>query len=241
MTTLVLSDVHANAVALSRVLAAETDVDRVLFLGDAVDCGPQPNAALTALRSVSTCHVIGNHDRLLLNTDSDSRAESPAERWIQWSRSALSPTNLAYLEAAPQTTVVDIGGSSLRLHHGDFEPPDGFEGTWQTRTTPESSPVLFKTVAQRYDEEYILHGHSHLPFVAEVGGTTFVNPGSVGLQRSDWRQDLARYAIFDGGEFNLEAVQYDVSMVVDAYDDISLPGVVREFWKAEYRLHGDAD
>lgn len=52
--------------------------------------------------------------------------------------------------------------------------------------TPVEDTTVFEAVADRYPEDVILHGHSHYPFEAAVAGTTFVNPGSVGLQRDGW-------------------------------------------------------
>lgn len=231
MTTLVFSDVHANAPALSRVLDAEPAADRVLFLGDAVDLGPHPDECVSRLRDVSAIPVIGNHDRIVLEVDD---ATSPGDRWLQWCRSTLSTPNRTYLESAPRTRVVALGGEPARLHHGDYESPDGFDGEWDSRATPNDAPEQFERLADRYDESVVLLGHSHLPFHATVAGTTFVNPGSVGHQRPGWRHDLARYAVYDDSGFRLEAIEYDVESVVNAYDDLPLPEHVRDFWKDEY-------
>ena len=42
MKLLIVSDIHANWVALQAILAAEPDCENVLCLGDLVDYGPQP-------------------------------------------------------------------------------------------------------------------------------------------------------------------------------------------------------
>lgn len=60
----------------------------------------------------------------------------------------------------------------------------------------------------------MLHGHSHYPFAATVAGTTFVNSGSVGLQRPGWPANRARYAVLEDGTFDLRSVEYDARPVV---------------------------
>lgn len=231
--TLILSDVHANAAALEGVLAAEPDVDNVVFLGDAVDVGPQPVEAITLLRSIVDHYVIGNHDRVVIDADPDGESDDEHRRWQEWTRSTIGD-DVTFLQRAPKTIVASLGGQQFRLHHGDFDPPDGARD-WTTRTTPDEAPDVFETIAQRYTEDVVLLGHSHRPFVAEVEGTTFVNPGSVGLQRSDMRPDVARYAYFDGETFDLRSTEYDVSAVVDAYDDLPLPSAFLDHWRNRYR------
>lgn len=234
MDAIILSDVHANVAALEGVLAVEPDADCVVFLGDAVDIGPQPAETVALLRSVADHRVIGNHDRLVLDADPGGRSEDAYERWRQWTHSVMSSEDVRILSETPRTVSVTLGENRVRLHHGDFDPPSGVD-EWTTRTTPEADPDTFRTVAERYDERIVLSGHSHRPYVAEVDGTTFVNPGSVGLQRDDMRPDVARYAHFDGERFDLRATGYDVSAVTAAYDDLPLPEAFREEWRGRYR------
>lgn len=224
---LVLSDVHANAAALDAVLAAERDPDAVVFLGDAVDNGPHPDAVCQRLREreYKLIGVRGNHDRAVLDADPSDRHDDPHARWRAWTNDRLSAESRAFLSALDRTTTIDLDDRprTLRLHHGDFPLPADHVGQWSTRVTPEDDRTLFETVATRYDEDVLLHGHSHYPFVADVGGTTFVNPGSVGLQRPGWRVDRARYAILEDGAVDLRSISYDIEAVVSDLRDLESP------------------
>lgn len=213
--TLIISDVHANAPALDAVLAAEPDRDSVVFLGDAVDNGPHPNAVCNRLHGLDiTAGVVGNHDRTVLDASIPSEsADDPFAEWQEWTHDQLSEKNQVFLESLDRTATVVAENRSLRLHHGDFPPPEGHNSEWSTRVTPEENASLFEEIADRYDEDVVLHGHSHFPFEATVAGTTFVNPGSVGLQRDNWPADHARYATLEDGMFDLRAVPYDTSAV----------------------------
>ena len=228
--TLIISDVHANATALEAVLAAEPDRDAVVFLGDAVDNGPHPNAVCDVLRDLDlAASVLGNHDRTVLAAEPpDATSDDPFAAWQAWSHRQLAPDNRAFLEALPRTATVALGGRRLRLHHGDFPSPESHEGAWPTRVTPEDDALLFERVAARYDEDVILHGHSHFPFVNTVAGTTFVNPGSVGLQREGRPADRARYAVLADGTFDLRSVRYDAGAV--AADSRALDSPFSDIW-----------
>ncbi len=216
---LVLGDVHANAPALDAILSVESAHDAVLFLGDAVDCGPHPDDACERLRGLDLlAGVRGNHDRSVLAAgdapaETDTPSDDPYARWKRWSYDRLTDADREFLESLDTTATVAPEGRTLRLHHGDFSPPESYDGEWRTRVTPEDDPAYFEALADRYDEDAVLLGHSHYPFVATVAGTTFVNPGSVGLQRPGWPVDRARYAVLGDGEFDLRSVEYDPGTV----------------------------
>ena len=213
---LIVADIHANAPALDAVLDAEPEHDAVIFLGDAVDNGPHPDAVCERLRELDTlAGVRGNHDRAVLAAGAGG-SHDPNVAWQRWSYDRLSEPSRAYLRSLDRTATVAPADVPLRLHHGDFPPPNGHDARWRTRVTPEDDPEFFESVAARYDEDVVLHGHSHFPFAATVAGTRFVNPGSVGLQREGWPADRARYAVLESetGTFDLRSVTYDVSRVV---------------------------
>lgn len=222
---LIISDVHANVPALKAVLEAESDCDSVIFLGDAVDCGPHPEAVCRRLRDLDlAAGVRGNHDQAVLDVaDGGPLADDPYGEWKRWTHARLSAESHDFLRSLDRTTAVTASDRSLRLHHGDFPRPEGYDGEWSTRITPADDTSLFETVSARYDEDVIIHGHSHYPYEATVAGTTFINPGSVGLQRPGWPVDWARYAVFESGSFDLRAVSYDVTEVITDLQTLESP------------------
>ena len=62
MRIAVLSDIHANIVALDAVLADAGAVDAVWHLGDVVGYGPEPDAVVRRLAEIGATGVRGNHD-----------------------------------------------------------------------------------------------------------------------------------------------------------------------------------
>ena len=237
--TLVVADIHANAPALEAVLAAEPERDSVVFLGDAVDVGPHPNAVCERLLELDLlAGVRGNHDRTVLDAadpndssesnDPNAPSDDPHAQWQEWTNARLAPESRTFLESLDRTTTVSPGVRTLRLHHGDFPRPVGHDGRWPTRATPEEETALFETVAARYDEDVIVHGHSHYPFEATVAGTTFVNPGSVGLQRDGWPLNRARYAVWEDGAIDLRSVPYETRTVTT--DSKTLDSPYRDHW-----------
>lgn len=235
MTVLAISDVHANAPALDAVLGA-TEFDELLFLGDAVDVGPMPAAVVSTLADCPGTFIMGNHDHATLHIEPP--VEGGRDQWQLWTRNQLSARTLRFLESLSNATHVHRQGLDLRLHHGNFAvPPDPErEGReWPSRINGDTDRWVFETLARRFPEPYVLHGHSHIPYVRTVEGTTFVNPGTVGLQRPGRQQNRANYALIEEGEIDLGAVEYDIGPTCEAMLSLPLPDEFREAWAHRYR------
>jgi predicted phosphodiesterase len=67
----ILSDIHGNILALEKVVAdIETrQVDRVFNLGDHISGPLFPKETLQFLMKQDWVHILGNHDRQLMNQD----------------------------------------------------------------------------------------------------------------------------------------------------------------------------
>ena len=113
MRFVAMANVQGNAVALRAVLQDIDDDSQapeyVVCVGDVVGRGPQPNEVLSALRERKAEVVLGNYDdavayeRLSSGQDFlDSREEADDARALAWTRSALTPENMAYLRDLPR-------------------------------------------------------------------------------------------------------------------------------------------
>ncbi len=71
MRIALISDLHANEVALRAVLADADRVgcDEIICLGDVATLGPAPNEVIQLLRERTTRRILGNHDDFMLNRD----------------------------------------------------------------------------------------------------------------------------------------------------------------------------
>ncbi len=95
MKTVVFSDTHANYAAMKAIFDQEKQFDRVIFLGDAILFGPEPEETVTALREMDACCLMGNHDEELFYLDSITEMDHPEHLdWLRWTRDRL--TDLRY-------------------------------------------------------------------------------------------------------------------------------------------------
>ena len=93
---LLLSDIHANKVALKSVLEDSGDVDEIFCTGDIIDYNSWQLETIEMVKSHNIQSVIGNHDR-------DSALGKPigynvyAEISCLWTNSQLSLNERRYL------------------------------------------------------------------------------------------------------------------------------------------------
>lgn len=179
MRIALISDLHANEVALRAVLA---DVDRVgcdevICLGDVATLGPQPNAVIQLLRERTTRRILGNHDDFMLNPKLiHSYTEVPVVvDSVEWCRARLSEDEVAFLRTFSPNLEVDLGGgATLVLYHGTLR--SHMEDLLATTPSEEVDEML-----QGRRGTIMAGGHTHLQMVRQHNGILIVNPGSVGL------------------------------------------------------------
>lgn len=203
-----VSDIHANRVALEAVLEDMPAVDRLLCAGDVVGYNPWPAECLETVRERSVPTVMGNHDRAVAS-DTAFRFNAMAKAGVEHARRELSDEQLEWLGGLPEERT-ELDGR-VKLVHGHPENPDHY-------TYPEefSSDLLG-------EEELLVMGHTHVQAHRIYDEGIVCNPGSVGQPRdSDPR---AAYAVVDLDRKEVEErrVEYDVDSVIEAVAEAGLP------------------
>jgi len=227
MKSLILADIHGNLAALQAVFEAEGSWDEILFLGDAVGWGPNPEEVLSLLSEQAGVFVMGNHDRNVLKADQTEENGTYDALWMKWSRDQLSSRNLELLSSFSPSCVVERQGLSLRLLHGDVIHGEN------DRLWPDSPPEAYKTLKNRYHELHILISHTHVQFERSFKGTRFVNPGGLGQPRLG--RALACYGVLENGSIRLKAVPYDAEKTARDMDRLPLETTFIREWQSCFR------
>ena len=227
LKTLILADIHANGAALQAVFDQEGSWDEILFLGDAVGWGPNPEEVLSLLSEHRGVFVMGNHDRNVLRADEAKENGTSDALWMKWSRDQISSRNLEFLSSFSPPCTVERQGLSMRLIHGDVL----FGGT--SRLWPDSPPEVYRTLKNRYQEPHILISHTHIQFERGFEGTHFVNPGGLGQPRLG--RALAGYGVLEKGNIRLEAVPYDAEKTARDMDRLPLETTFIRAWQSCFR------
>ncbi|HET8569971.1 MAG TPA: metallophosphoesterase family protein [Candidatus Limnocylindria bacterium] len=233
MRVILLSDVHANLVALEAVLAAVPPHDAVWVMGDTVGYGPDPSDTLALLRERGATVVAGNHDLAVATGEGLGAFNPAAAAAAKLHRAWLSPEERDALAALP--LVLRTGGATC--FHGSLRDP-----VWEYVFDVRSAAATL----ERAETDLCCNGHTHVPAIFEragagarlvrpradetypLGATALVNPGSVGQPRDG--DARASWAMLDTDARTVEfrRTAYDVAETQGRIRDRGLPGFLAD-------------
>jgi putative phosphoesterase len=206
VTVAVVSDVHANTVALEAVLSelVPLEPDLVVFGGD-LTWGPEPEEtlALVAGLEAPTLFVRGNADRMLLEDGEEPTARKP------WLLERHSPQALAHLATFVEQATVEVAGlGRVRFCHGSPRSDEEL-------VTPETPEARVRAFTEGVEEHVLVTAHTHLQFDRRVAGMRSVNPGSVGMAYGV-EPGHACWAIL-GPDVDLRQTRFSVERAAERY------------------------
>ena len=154
-----MADLHANREAFEACLAhARTqEADRLVFLGDYVNYGADPEWVVQALvEHVDKGGIAlrGNHDAAV--GEGAGAMNSPAEVALEWTRNQLGASHRAFLAELPLVH----GEAGLLCVHADASAPS----KWSYVTDTEDAARSLRATTERLT----LCGHVHKPALYNV-------------------------------------------------------------------------
>jgi predicted phosphodiesterase len=243
MRILIVSDIHANLVALEAVLrdaARGGAIDGVWSLGDCVGYGPQPGECIARLRAAGAVMVAGNHEQAATGAIGTEDFNPDAAAAAEWTKARLTADEKAFLDGLAEVETASSandGADSFTLVHGTLRWP-----IWEYMMTPE---VALGHLALQ-ETPFGLVGHTHVPMLVVEDRTAFegcqlfrladgekvdldpnirmvINPGSVGQPRDG--DPRASYALYDSdaNTVTLHRVEYDIAATQKLMAEEGLP------------------
>ncbi|MEZ4836110.1 MAG: metallophosphoesterase family protein [Caldilineaceae bacterium] len=219
MKTLILSDIHANIVALEAIWAQEGDADLILCTGDLVDYGPFPREVLDWVRAHDVICTQGNHDGwTVLNFQEGRRLSSVAEHeraWVHYTVERLTADDIGFLAALPKATTLEIDGQSYGLTHlfRDYQEIVSLHAFHQFNAESFDDGSLARLIL----------GHTHRQAIRYLSNDhLWINPGSASYRRNDDPDQSAHYATLVDGVIQLHRLDYDLSPLRSALETIHL-------------------
>lgn len=240
MRIALLADIHANLPALEACLDAAglLGADRLVFLGDLVGYGPDPETVMKRIIPLvqdGAIGILGNHDKAALVPNKGM--SSAAAQAIGWTRNQLSETSKTFLAALP----LEVRSGDILFVHADASDP----GAWHYVADAEMARAsLSGCLAQ-----VTFCGHVHVPalYCLSAAAKMIVHTpaagvaiplllqrkwlaviGSVGQPRDG--NPAAAFAIYDTGTRALtyHRAPYDVEAVSRRIRTTGLPDSLAE-------------
>lgn len=232
MSIAIISDVHSNLEALESVLKdiKKRGIDRILFLGDAVGYGPNPNNCIEVLKKECEVLLAGNHDRAAVGMTDVEYFNELARAAIIWTVQTLTEEHKEFLTRLPVSTGFHSETEDIFLVHSTPREPE----RWHYLLTLWDAEVNFNY----FTERICFLGHSHVPFIIErkpsgdmivyrdnatlkSGLRYIINAGSVGQPRD--RDPRACYVIMDGDSISFVRVDYNIKKTQKKMAEAGLP------------------
>ena len=209
-----ISDVHANVVALRTVLEDAPSVEEWLHAGDVVSYGPWPRETIALFQERDIVSIQGNHDTAVIAIFNDAGVSQ--EKFVglprllaEWTADHIGEEEIAYLDALP----IELDRYDGRVHvaHGAPGAP-----TKRTYADDVDASLLG-------EEDVLMVGHTHEQFLREFDEGTVVNPGGTGQPRGG--DPRACYAVLDldTGAVDLRRVAYPVEEIQEAAREYDFP------------------
>lgn len=211
-----ISDIHSNLPALKAVIEdiKSKGIHRIYCLGDISGYHSQPNLVIDLLKKEGVISIKGNHDMVI--TEKKFNREKPGDFVLWWNYDELTEDNIKYLANLPEELVLDIEGKSVKIVHGSPESIEEY--------IREGSPEVQKYI-DTLQEDVLICGHTHLPYIFNKGKKFLLNTGSVGKPKIG--RPEASYVIVEvnGGNILPEVifVAYDVEDIVKHLTENSFP------------------
>lgn len=231
----VISDVHSNLEAVQSVLEdiKKEGIEEILFLGDAVGYGPDPEECLNILNAECKILIAGNHDMAVIGLTDIGLFNSAARTAIEWTSQRINVNNILLLKKFKISE--NIPEKDISLFHSTPKEPE----KWSYLETNFDAEVNF----HYFDSKICFLGHTHKPSIIEKkpsGDMLFhrddvrlskasryiVNAGSVGQPRD--KDPRACYCIFDEGLIRFRRIEYDIKTTQDKMTQYGLPDYLIE-------------
>lgn len=190
-----ISDIHSNLYALNEVLAdiEKRNVDMVVCTGDLVGYATRPNEVIETLRKNKVLTIIGNYDEAIGNFKiicgcdyPDPKDAEKASLSMKFTSEETTDENKAYLRNLPKEAVISFNNKTIRFVHGSTR----LINEYLKENSKEADEVM-----NNIDEDILVCGHTHIPYVKSYGEKLLVNAGSVGKSKTG--SPNANYVIID--------------------------------------------
>lgn len=231
----VISDVHGNITALRAVLSEikKRGIRDILFLGDSVGYGPDPDECIETLYSECRILLAGNHDMAVVGLTDIGYFNPYARAAIEWTKKNIKTENIFILKSLNISEEIE-DKRMLLVHSTPKEPSE-----WHYLYTLWDAEVNF----HYFENQICLLGHSHVPFMVErlqsaemlvykeemriqKQNRYIINVGSVGQPRD--RDPRACYVVIDDASARLFRVEYDIKQTQERMKRHGLPAQLIE-------------
>jgi putative phosphoesterase len=228
MKIAIISDIHGNKEALDAVLndIEKREISEIYCTGDLVGYGPDPDYVVEKIRDLGIKIIMGNYDDAIGNEkESCGCAYNPGRETevgddsINWTIKNTNKENKVFLKNLPKKMSFEIEGVSILLVHGS---PLNYLLEY---IKPTTEAKRLEEVANSFEEDIVINGHTHLSMHKYVKGKTIYNAGSIGRTKEGEPKAVYLILNIEKGVVSHEFVKvnYDIKTTIEKINKVGLP------------------
>lgn len=236
MKIAILGDIHGNIDALKAAHSAAISAraEKIYHLGDLGGYAPFVNEVVNFIVEHGIEGVQGNYDETVANDREHCgcKAEDPvqeemANRSFEWTKSHVSAKSKDYMKSLPTEITFVSEGKKARLFHATPKKNNLY---WYE----ERPEKFFLEMAGKADADIMIYGHTHKSYRKDIGGTVFINAGSVGKPKDGNTRACVTLVDISDGDVKTEFVRvpYDIEKTASAIIESGLPPYFAEKLRA---------
>lgn len=236
MKYLILSDVHSNIHALNKIIDNEK-YDQMLFLGDVIGYGGDPQLCYKKFLEAGGTGVLGNHEYGVIKPFTLINFSENARLGVLHSIKKLPKEYVDHMKQLPETLQRD----DFILCHSMLEHPLEFQYVFPEDKDSDYLRSSFRRMKE-LGVKVMFTGHTHKPCIFKqksdetiemyksMDGDIFldenlfiINAGSVGQSRNNVPK--AHYVIYDTAKrrVTFKSVDYNIADAADRIHEEGLP------------------
>ncbi len=209
---------YSNLAALEAVVARASAMGvppgRCICTGDVVAYGADPADCVALVRRAGMPVVAGNVERQLgaygdhcgCGFAAGSTCDLLSAGWFAHADAAIGAQDRAWMAALPDMITFEQAGRRLAVIHGGATDVSRF--LWPVSDEAEFAAEVAAIQAAAGPVDAVVSGHCGVDFMRRVAGVEWINAGVIGLPPNDGTPQT-RFAILDGGQARIEALDYD--------------------------------
>lgn len=222
MKVAVFSDIHGNYQALCAILKdiRKKNIDKIIYLGDAVSLGPDSSLCLKRLNSEVDVFILGNHEHYIIEGSQIDKDMSLNEICHHdWLIKTLNKQDINILSSNNNSYELIINNKKFLFIHfflkDDIYPYEHLTIFKNGR---------FKEIASSLDVDYVFYGHYHPGRYDEIMNKKLYCIGSSGCVHDD---KTYYYVIDSKDDINIEKIElkYDRKKFINRINNINYPEV----------------
>ena len=217
----IISDIHANLMALEAVLDSLNDhnIDELWCTGDIVGYYTFPEECLQLLTiDYNALMIKGNHGQSVATGIIPDYLSYKAAISLYWTSQTLNKEYRRLIYSLPTMVKLTRSQKTILLIHGGFEYP--LDEYLSYKKSDLDNYIKFM---EFLGIDYLFLGHTHIPFIYSSQTKTIVTSGSVGQPRDGDTRSC--YTLFDtqSGEISFHRVEYKIEPVIKGIYSHKLP------------------